>query len=109
MKPVPCSTKLCQQCAAIHPVPMRMPFSRSVLQLRAILKNSSRIRLARWSYHPRSATRRYRRTAATPRLSQKPYYCPQKGDPPRLDHSLEFDEDSVNVLNRQIPLNLLME
>ena len=38
-----------------------------------------------------------------------PDYCPKKGDPPQLDHSLEFDEDSVYVLNRQIPLALLVE
>jgi hypothetical protein len=40
---------------------------------------------------------------------QRPDYCPKKGDPPRLDHSLEFDGDAVFVLNRQMPLNLLVE
>jgi len=39
--------------------------------------------------------------------SQKLYFCPKEGDPPRLDQAEEFDEDSVKVLNRQIPLDLL--
>jgi tetratricopeptide (TPR) repeat protein len=38
-----------------------------------------------------------------------PGYCPQPGGPPRLDQSQEFDEDSVNVLNRQVPLAMLLE
>jgi hypothetical protein len=38
-----------------------------------------------------------------------PDYCPRKDDPPRLNHSLEFDQDSVVVLNRQTPINLLIE
>ena len=44
-----------------------------------------------------------------PASSEMPNGCPQKGDPPQLDHSLEFDEDSVYVLNRQVPLTMLAE
>jgi hypothetical protein len=44
-----------------------------------------------------------------PPQDRRPDYCPKKGDPPRLDHSHEFDEDAVYLLNRQTPLNLLIE
>jgi len=44
-----------------------------------------------------------------PASSEMQNGCPQKGDPPQLDHSLEFDEDAVYLLNRQVPLTMLAE
>jgi hypothetical protein len=40
---------------------------------------------------------------------QSPSDCPQDSDPPRLDHSLEFDEDAVFMLNRRTPIQFLVE
>ncbi len=45
----------------------------------------------------------------TPTAIQRPDYCPKEGDPPRMDRSREFDEDSAYVLNRQIPLDMLAD
>ena len=39
----------------------------------------------------------------------KPDYCPTKDSSPPLNHTFEFDEDSVYVLNRQTPIDLLVE